>query len=186
MAAIKLVIIGMLMLLGAQAQEIGPRCFCDKYATHSFSTLRRTACNRPEGAPTRDWCWEGKCSGDSLLLGERTLGRPGEGPGTKTVPAEVGPKYRSEAACAAAGFVWTPQKCYHEDHPTEPLKRECMHPGTSSIVHAGAHTCAIHTDGSVLDCWGGGDCAAACADMVQEYFKMAVPAGGGGAAAAPA
>ena len=169
------------------AQEVaGPRCACDKFATHSFSTLRRQACPRPEGSPTRDWCWDGKCSGDALLLGERTLGLPGKGPGTKTVPAEVGPKYRSQAKCEAAGFVWTPSKCYHEDHPTEPLTRECMHPGTSSIVHAGAHTCAITSDGGFLDCWGGGNCATACADMISHYFGMAVPANVAGAGAGAA
>ena len=116
-----------LLVSGVVAQDvIGPRCMCDKYATHSFSTLRRQACVRPEGSPSRDWCWEGKCSGDSLLLGERTLGLADKGPGTKTVPAEVGPKYRNQLACETAGFIWEPAKCFHEDHPTEPLPVEIL------------------------------------------------------------
>ena len=58
-----------------------------------------------------------------------------------------------------------------------------MHPGTSSIVHAGMHTCAITSDGGFLDCWGGGDCVAACTEMLAKYFGMTPPAGGAAAAA---
>ena len=174
MAFITFLVLG-LALVQAQTDP----CACDLFSTHQFNTLREGSC--PVGAvgkTARKTCVFGSCSGSNLVTSTRTVGLQGKGPGVKTLAAQMSPTYRSQPACEAAGFVWTPAKCFADAVRLDrgvvsPPKTKC-NTGTSMLVHAGQHgqhTCALSRDG-VLDCWGGGDCVVACQGVLTEFFGI--------------